>query len=1000
MNRSRQYYLLALFLGLLFHGTIMAFTMENTYDAYVHMFFAEHYANDWFESWNYKWYTGFTMTSYPPLVHHVVAQLSKFVGLKIGFIIWGLVAIALFIRGTYYFSKLWVNDVSAGYAAILAVLSSSYVEALHIFGQLPSITGAALLLNACPELYKWIRYKRHSYFFTGISIIACLTAAHHVTTIFGMVFFIAPTLGVAVLDLVIEEKGGIKNVRVMDFIKKVWRLSPKAILVGVTVITLTVFMIFPYWYWSSTDPITQVSIPHGSRASFIEEPSLGLVFFLIPWGIMLLFLPAILSRILKKRNIFLGLSFCLLFVLGTGGTTPIPIMLLGENAFNILTLDRFTFWASIIAIPFFADVMRSFVEGNLGNFIKDKFSTPIHRVAIFGTIIAILLIDGLVINLSNFRPLQPDKIEIKPITNFLSRDGHDRWRYMTLGFGDQMAWLSANTQALSLDGNYHSARRLPEMTTRAVERIENSKYLGDEGIGALRQFLTLPEKFNLKYIFSNDKFYEPVLFFYGWTKLKPLENNIDIWERKDVPPLPSILPKKVIPKIQRLMWGILPLASLCLAFFLNLLFRGLRNEDRFNIKVPNYSSSKWLYVFYAFWFLLIFTWSLYQFYKVKKNSDSSKDPIELIHAYFHAIDFKYFDEAFELLDEKSRISRDQFMLELSLEDGILASYAKLDSLAIKEERDISKSKKEVLVEAHWLTAVQEYSTSHKLILIQNYGSWSIQKDVFERDVPQDQFLRIPDVDFFNQGRRQAISGTTAKEDVLDRPEVYLREAQLVKKDSQVYVVGEIINIDVDPAFVTAEAVLYANNKEQLRFSVNETIIHNLMPKESSYFRIDFQELIDQLKFDGHEIDIEAIDDCVVFVRSTVTDEKCYKYYGLKDLIKTDSTISGSFINYGNREVSIPQILWANRKDGKITWVDRAYIDRGVRPQREKPFSFNIENEPRSILIKSCTKDKLIVNGVTMEVVDKYLPSYFHLNTNDQYLREGVIANGLTGLTNE
>jgi len=974
--------------------------MENTYDAYVHMFFAEHYASNWFETWNYKWYTGFTMTSYPPLVHHIVAVLSKVVGLKLGFILWGLIAIGLFIRGVYYFSKLWVSELAAGYAALLAVLSSSYIEALHIFGQLPSVTGVALLLNACPELYKWIRFNRNSYYFTALSIIACMTAAHHVTTIFGMVFFIAPTLGVAVLDIVIEEKGGIENVRIVDFIKKVLRLSPKAILIGVSVIALTIIMIFPYWYWSKTDPITQVSIPHGSRASFIEDPTLGLVFFLIPWGIMLLFLPAILHRILRKRNIFLGLSFCLLFVLGTGGTTPIPKMMLGETAFNILTLDRFTFWGSIIAIPFFADVMCSFVEGNLSVYIKEKLSVPVHRLAIFGVIITILVMDAFIINLSNFRPLQPDKIETKPITNFLNRDGHDRWRFMTLGFGDQMAWLSSQTDALSLDGNYHSARRLPEMTTRAVERIENSKYLGEEGLGALRQFLTLPEKFHLKYIFSNDKFYEPVLFFYGWTKLKPLENNVDIWERKDVPPLPSILPKKEIPKIQRLMWGTLPLSSLLLAFFLNFIFRYLRNEDSFIISVPDYKSGKWVYGFYLFWFLILLFVVLFQLIQIKKNSDVQRKSDDLIHAYFHSLDFKYFEEAYGLLEDESRISMDQFMLELSLEDGLMASYAKLDSISIGAYNALGPYKKEVEVSANWLTAVKRYDTKHKLILIEKDGRWSIKKDVFERDVPPDQFLRIPDIDFFNQGRRQAISGQTAKEDILDRPEVFVREANLVRRDSSYYVVGEIINIDTDPAFITAEAVLYAKNKELARFNANETIVHNLMPKESTYFKIDYDELVQQYKIEGKKLDLSEIDNCVIFVRSMVTDEKLYKFYGLKDISYSENEISGKYLNFGNKEVSIPQVLYAQRNDGKIYWVDRFYLDRGIRPQREKPFLIELKANDNVVLVKECTTDQMLVNGVTMTEVKSYLPLNYHKNAIEINYQISVKANGMTGLSND
>jgi hypothetical protein len=120
----------------------------------------------------------------------------------------------------------------------------------------------------------------------------------------------------------------------------------------------------------------------------------------------------------------------------------------------------------------------------------------------------------LVINFQNILTFQPRKIDVEPIVNFLERDEHDQWRFLTLGFGDQMAWLSAQTDALSVDGNYHSARRLPELTSRAIERLENAKYLGLEGLTSLQQFLTVPEKYSLKFIFSNDKFYDPLLFFF------------------------------------------------------------------------------------------------------------------------------------------------------------------------------------------------------------------------------------------------------------------------------------------------------------------------------------------------------------------------------------------------------------------------------------------------------------------------------------------------------
>ena len=133
-----------------------------------------------------------------------------------------------------------------------------------------------------------------------------------------------------------------------------------------------------------------------------------------------------------------------------------------------------------------------------------------------------------------------------------------------------MAWLSAQTNAMTVDGNYHSARRLPELTTRPIERLENSKFKGVAGIGSLQQFLTTPEKYNLKYIFSNDKFYDPILYFCGWQRLRQLENNIMVWERLNIPPLPSILPKEDVAKWQKIIWGIIPFLTVIIAFILNI----------------------------------------------------------------------------------------------------------------------------------------------------------------------------------------------------------------------------------------------------------------------------------------------------------------------------------------------------------------------------------------------------------------------------------------------
>src|SRR5437660_8106533 len=69
--------LVALTLAIVYHGwLLLSGSYTRTYDAYVHMFFADHYVRAWFNDWESRWYTGFSVTSYPPVAHQSIALVS------------------------------------------------------------------------------------------------------------------------------------------------------------------------------------------------------------------------------------------------------------------------------------------------------------------------------------------------------------------------------------------------------------------------------------------------------------------------------------------------------------------------------------------------------------------------------------------------------------------------------------------------------------------------------------------------------------------------------------------------------------------------------------------------------------------------------------------------------------------------------------------------------------------------------------------------------------
>ncbi len=993
-TKSNKHLILALLMGIAFHGTSIFFTLETTYDALIHLFFAEHYAGSWFEPWNYKWYTGFTVMSYPPLVHQSIAALSLIGGLKFGMFTVALIGIVLFITGAYRFSLLITsNRTVAGYAAVLAVFSSSFVETLHVFGQLPSILGISILMHALPEIYLWLKTGKIRYLFTCLSLISVTVTSHHVTPIFGMVFFIFPLIGTVIMDVSRAQVSSMKEVTFKVFLASFFKLFKRIITFGILSLAIIITCILPYWINSKKNPITQVPIPHGSRDNFMEITSSGLVFFLIPWGVLLLLLPYIFYRYYSKRYLFFGFSITILTVLGTGGTTPIPRLFLGETAFNILTLDRFTLWASIMSIPLFGEFVYRLSEGDLKQLIQEKLGAIYHRI--IGGIFAGLFIFMTIFTMSlgYFRPSQPQKINMLPIINFLNQDQHDHWRYMTLGFGDQMAWLSAQTKALSVDGNYHSARRLPELTTRPIERLENSKFKGVEGIGSLQQFLTTPEKYNFKYIFSNDKFYDPILYFCGWQRLRQLENGIQVWEKLNVPPLSSILPKEDVGKWQKILWGIMPFLTVLIAFILNIQLMWVRALKTKIKPTPDYLKFKNNYVKFNrnllrlthIWSIGIAVIVLYGIHLFYIKNDSHHSPENALLAYYDAIDFKRFEKAHSLINPKSNLSIAQYMLEISVTDGLLSSYAKLDAIETKitTQNDTLAA---AIVSTKWITPLEKIKRTDYRTLAKVKGKWYVNPEDIDLDLPPDQFYSNNETDYFNQGRRRITTEQTHHEDVLKQPVLEIISAKLVKHKKSYALIGEVQNVDNVPADVVLKATLYNDaNKTLATYNTKHQIKHKLMPKEISAFRINFEGIAwsktkDSIPktFNPDEFTPVAFEEQPtkfnLQAAGNVSGSDLYKQTVLSDLEISDSIISGKLFNSGLKEVTIPQIIISYfDADKNLLWVDHDFVIEGIRQQRQQHFEYVIETD--SVKVISTDMENCFVNGLpNKDIADKVIPN--------------------------
>jgi hypothetical protein len=965
---GKKLLLVALSLALVTHGIIIYYTLPKTYDAFVHIFFADHYSRFWFEPWEYRWYTGFLTTSYPPLVHQLIALISKVFPLKVAFSIYAILILLILIIGVYRFTKLFFDKTTAGVAAILTVVLSSIVETLHVYGQMPTLTGLAFLLNALPFLYQYMVKRKFVYLVMALAFLSVAVSAHHVTAIFGMVFFIAPTVFMALADGLPPEQQP-KNI-----FRYMWKIMgagfkryKEIILFGVLMIVLAIGLIFPYWYWSKTDPITQVSIPHGSRDNFLRNPSSGLIFFIIPLTLILALLPAITYAITRQRR-FMGwmVSFFLCLLLGSGGTTPLPQKLLGSNAFNILTLDRFGFWASIIAIPFMAKFIYSFIAGPVKDFWQKNFSAKTHFFLSGVSGFSYLLFIIFVFHLGSFRPLQPKEIEIQPMLNFLNRDDHMRWRYLALGFGDQMAWLSANTLAATVDGNYHSARRLPELTTRPVERLENAKFSGDEGLASLNDFLANAEKYSLKYVFNNDRYYDPLLYYSGWSRTIRLENGIMVWEKGNISTIKPILPKEVKPLLKKL-WGIFPVASLVVAVLLTVFYlRRYKQTDYFDLPpvvhqyYPMgviYSSSLLPVIFFSGFMVK----QVYELLLVKEQ----KNPVATVLNYYNHLDFQRFEKAFHFFKPAPAYPLDQYLLEKSVSDGgLLPSYAKLDSIGVNE-LSRNKDSAQMSVYTRWRTALGHREKTEILQLVRQHKKWYILPLQFTPEIPDEQMRSYTYTLFKKQGKRLISSFPTVKDDRVKKPFAAFMQANLIRHGEQHFITGEILNADDIPVNVALKAVVRFQNDSTAAFYPGTAFQYNLSPKASSFFQIELNstQSMDALKIKSIQLYAE-----------TDVSERGYIHggtpgYTVTALKDSKVQINTELYNELTTEVNIPGVLVAEKDADGTIWQSKLLLhSTAVRSGLHANFQHQIQKiQPTAIRINQIPVS-VFINGQARQVL--------------------------------
>jgi len=524
--------LLGVWLAVCFQGPLVAAGLYRYgWDATTHMFFADHYRRSWFGLWEPRWFGGFSVSSYPPLVHQLLALLSLPLGYDGAFALLLLLTLVAFPFAVWRFSQLFVPPAAASWAAVVAVFLPGVALAAYSYGQLPTLAALTLTLFLVVECTRFVESIGGS----GLWLIAALAgtafAAHHATPL----LFLPPALLAGLSTVLLGVDRGARAVRLR-----------RALMTVAAVALAGTVAIAPFWLWANCG-IHQAFIPHNSRANLLLDPGAQALNL---WG-MYGVLPALALFGLRlrpdRRPAAVAILASSLGILGLGGTTPIPALVFGPQ-WQWLTYDRFALWGAVALLPLAGLAVERLVSARVA----------VTRALGIAALAGLLAYSSANAVMALLGPALPYQRDLRPIAQFLN-DGRSQWRYQTFGFGIDTVRLGTMTPASTIDGAYYSARRVPELMTSGIGMLDAALWW-DPSAGVLRRVLARANEYSIHWAFVVDPHYDGYLLQAGFAPRGTLAGGIEVWENPTAPPVPAGARGFAAPDFPGLLWGTLPLA--------------------------------------------------------------------------------------------------------------------------------------------------------------------------------------------------------------------------------------------------------------------------------------------------------------------------------------------------------------------------------------------------------------------------------------------------------
>jgi len=291
------------------------------------------------------------------------------------------------------------------------------------------------------------------------------------------------------------------------------------------------------------------------------------------------------------------------------------------------------------------------------------------------------------------------------------------------------------------------------------------------------------------------------------------------------------------------------------------------------------------------------------------------------------------EKAYSNLANKSEFTESDFVRDLRGSYPSLRSHASLDSFDVRPLH-ASADEAQMRLNLRWSTVVGMFMDTRDLRVTKAGDRWGVVWPIVKEPRVPPQVIPVNYLrwDVIYRGAED----DWGAQDV-ESPHVRIVDMHPVERAGEVVILGELLNEDVVPAFVTVKATLLAKDGSALATEDSfDKISHILLPRQVTPFLIEFHNValsrVDSIHMQPSSSLIAASADPVIEIQDQHFNP------GPKPLL------TGNVVNQSGQVVNVVHVLGTfYDNSGQLIWVSDGYVDRALLP--ETPVSFAVSLPP-------------------------------------------------------